>query len=54
MMSKRDLCPPGMDRVNGDGGGSGADPDSLRRAHDTSAHGSLELPHDVESRDINN
>ncbi|TWW63134.1 hypothetical protein D4764_03G0001420 [Takifugu flavidus] len=42
----------GMDRV--DGGGGGADPDSLRRAHDTSAHGSLELLHDVESRDINN
>lgn len=38
-----------MDRV--DGGGGAADPGSLRRARDTTAHGSLELLHDVESRD---
>lgn len=43
MMSERDLCPPGMDRVDG-----GADPDSLRRAHDTTTRGSLELLHDVQ------
>lgn len=36
MMSERDLCPPGMDRVDGGGdGGADPDPDSLRRAHDT-------------------